>query len=290
MSEDNFRKFIESTEKEKKDFLICGDENDKGECCLWEKGHKGEHEYHSAEEIHAEAKIINDRANPDVDDYIKEKLTGETEPEDGFIKIDPHNSFKDKPDQTNLDLKHNKKELAIAIGILSLAIGIGIFLIFDNIDYVQSLIDNPPPFANIFDPIKIAREIQKDDNPVERIPRQINPQQQNDQTPLPIDPTVTTDEFSQLLSYNAFIVYSDGDWKATYLDGENIPIDYFGNGYNIISFDCWKDFNNEKHFFGVFQIIKGTTLEVHMNIVGAYPSFPIEIGQGESITFEGICP
>ncbi len=338
-------------QSENKAFLFCGHELSSGVCCGLEMGHTCDHEYITKADIDYEQKLRSEEINPDEayesdkiadansefppipntdpdDNNIQAKLLEDVkvneesvdkfkkdkkgEPEGGFIKIDPHNSLNDKPSDTNLDFRHNKTELAVAIGILVLAGGIGLFLLYDNYDVVLGYIDDfgsvmiPSIGENIFvqtpkKPKVTPGEIIEDRkiiteegsmivNPVERTPREFNPQQENDQTPLPLEPSARTDEFSQLLPDNAFIVYSDGDWKATYLDGGNIPKDYFGSGYKILIFDCWKDFDNVKHFFGVFQIIKGTTLQVDMNIIGAYPSFSEEIGQGRSITWEGICP
>jgi len=183
-------------------------------------------------------------------------------------------AFQDNVDKLREKDQHiphhfKKSELIISLTVLVLAIGIGIFLIYDNRDYVQYLIDNPPPFADLpnqFDLDKIF-------TPGEIVEQEITPE-------------VITEQLTE----NAFIITSDGTWNAKYLDGGNVPVEYFGEENSVIIFNCWNDFDQVKHFFGVFQIIDGTFLKVDLNIIGAYPSYTDQIGQGQSITWEGICP
>lgn len=231
MSEDNFKDFIDRVENPKKEelFIICGEENEKGECCLWQKGHKGSHEFHSGEEIKKEA-------------LQKKKLI---EPEGGFV----FNGDVISSEDTNLNLKHNKAELFIAITILGIAFAIGIFLLIDNYNEIVIFLENS----------------------------------------ITGDEVIIQDTVPPKDTENYYEIFTDGKFKIEYYDGSNIPKELFGEGDSKIPFECWTDQSDVQRFLGIIQIIEGEYLYSDLHIIGYYPSLSNTIGEGQSLTWEGEC-
>lgn len=159
-----------------------------------------------------------------------------------------------KEKETFLNFKHKKIETVIGISVIIIAL-----LIFSVSVYIFFVSDDKPNYGyflnNLMEKYQPSEEI--------------------------MPPEKSTQ--------NYFEIFTEGKFKIEYYDGSNIPKELFGQGYTKIEFDCWYDDSNVPHFLGIIQIIEGDLLYSDLHIIGYYPSKSEPIGEGQSLTWEGLC-
>lgn len=271
------KKFVSIDEKKTlieedkpKTFLICGDENEKGECCLWEKGHKGEHEYYSEKEVHASARIITDEELKKEADEKYEKQKKDLQ--DSLERHEPKYKAQ-KKHGTYIEQSHSKRKLLlISLGFIAAVIILFVLVVF-TVDFNEIDII-PIPFddfdINPFD----SEEIETDIIPEERQP--------------PDKPIIEDDESDSENLDGRYEIFTERSWRTDYSNGAKKPIQFSNIGNYIVGFDCWNE-NNIDYYFSIFQNVEGDGLKIQVWFNDKMVNEK-STDANKPLILEGICP